>query len=276
MHWGTNRSLDFSCRTLVMGIVNATPDSFYPGSRRQATDEAVEAVRTMLADGADIIDIGGESTRPGSDPVALEQEIERVIPVIEAVREFSNVTISIDTRRARVAEAALDVGADIINDISALRDDSGMGPLAAQRKCPVVLMHIRGTPQTMQQSPHYQDAVAEVVEELAARVEVAQTHGIGREKLIVDPGIGFGKRLEDNLLLLRHIRKIRDLGCPVLVGLSRKSFIDKLLNVPVGERLAASLAAEAYTIMQGAEIIRVHDVRESVHLVKMLSAIGSA
>lgn len=259
-----------------MGIVNATPDSFYPGSRRQAVDEALRTVRTMVEDGADIIDIGGESTRPGSDPVAPEHEIERVIPIIEAVREFTTVPISIDTRRARVAEAALDAGADIINDISALRDDCEMGPLAAQRQCPVVLMHMRGTPQTMQQRPHYDDAVGEVVEELAERVAVAEKHGILPEMLILDPGIGFGKRLQDNLLLLRYIGRIRDLGCPVLVGLSRKSFIDKLLDLPVEQRMAASLAAEAFAVMQGAEIIRVHDVRESVHLVKMLSAIGSA
>ena len=259
-----------------MGIINATPDSFYPGSRKQAVVEAALAAQAMVGDGVDIIDIGGESTRPGSDPVECEQEMERVIPVIEAVRDFTDIPISIDTRRALVAESALDAGADIINDISALRDDETMGVLAAERQCPVVLMHIRGTPRTMQGDPSYHDPVSEVVEELRSRVEVAVKHGINPDMLILDPGIGFGKRLDDNLLLLRHIRRIGDVGCPVLVGVSRKSFIDKLLGVPVAERLAASLAAEAYTIMQGVEIIRIHDVRESVHLVQMLAAIQSA
>ena len=230
----------------------------------------------MVEDGADILDIGGESTRPAADPVAVGEELERVIPVIEGIRLWSDIPISIDTRKAQVAERALDAGADIINDVSALRDDADMPVLAAERGCPVVIMHMRGTPQTMQQEPVYHDVVAEVTEELQRWAETVLSRGISRGRIIVDPGIGFGKRLSHNLKLLRHIAEIRKAGYPVLVGLSRKSFIDKLLHIPVEDRLAASLAAEAYTIHQGTEIIRVHDVRASVQLARMLAAIQTA
>jgi dihydropteroate synthase len=259
-----------------MGIVNTTPDSFYPGSRKHGTAEALEAVRTMVDEGADIVDVGGESTRPGSDPVSAEEEIRRVVPVVEGARRFTDIPISIDTRKALVAAAALDAGADIVNDISALRDDPEMGLLAAERGCPVILMHIRGTPKTMQENPRYDDPVAEVIQELSDRASEALRYGIRRESIVLDPGIGFGKRLADNLQLLKHINRIRDLGYPVLVGLSRKSFIDKLLGLQVEERLAATLAAEAYTAARGADILRVHDVKETVHLVRMLAAIESA
>jgi dihydropteroate synthase len=230
----------------------------------------------MLEDGADILDIGGESSRPGSDPVGAGEELERVIPVIEGIRQWSDIPISVDTRKALVAERALDAGADIINDISALRDDADITALAAERGCPVILMHMRGTPKTMQTEPVYRDVVAEVIQELESWAETASSRGVSRDRIILDPGIGFGKRLSDNLQLLRHIGKLRNTRYPVLVGLSRKSFIERLLHIPVEERLAASLAAEAYTVHQGAEIVRAHDVRETVHLVKMLAAIHTA
>jgi dihydropteroate synthase len=259
-----------------MGIVNCTADSFFPNSRADTLTAAIELVRKMADAGADILDIGGESTRPGSDPVTASEEIARVVPVIEEARGFCNLPISVDTRKAVVAERALDAGADIINDVSAMRDDSGMRELAAARKCPIVLMHMRGTPKTMQQDPFYDDAVAEVTAELSEFVESGLSAGIDRGRIILDPGIGFGKRLCDNLQLLKHVDEFRKLGFPVLVGLSRKSFIEKLLGLPVEERLASSLAAEAYVILKGAEIIRAHDVPETVHLVKMLDAIQTA
>ncbi|MBT3274857.1 MAG: dihydropteroate synthase [Spirochaetales bacterium] len=276
MKWGNNRSLDFSHRALVMGIINCTPDSFYPGSRVPQSADAATTARQMILDGVDILDIGGESTRPGSDPVDAEKEIRRVVPVIEAIRAESNILISIDTKKAAVARAAIEAGADIINDISALCADSGMAPLAASAEVPVVLMHMRGTPKDMQTNPYYDDAAVEVITELLDRVESAAREGIERDLIILDPGIGFGKRLEDNLELLRSVGLMREEGYPVLIGLSRKSFIDRVLQVPVEDRLAATLAAEAYAVMLGSDILRVHDVKETVHLVKMLDALGQA
>lgn len=259
-----------------MGIVNCTPDSFYPASRVEARSAAAESARDMIDSGVDIIDIGGESTRPGSDPVGAGEEIERVVPVIEEVRSFTNTPISVDTRKAAVAQKALEAGADIINDVSAAREDAEMPALAASYNCPVVLMHMRGTPKTMQKEPFYADTVSEVVSELLGFVEEALKAGVSREKIILDPGIGFGKRLSDNLILLKHIDALRQTGHPVLVGLSRKSFIQKLLGLPVEERLAATLAAEAFVALEGVEILRVHDVEETVQLVKMLHALQTA
>ena len=259
-----------------MGIVNCTPDSFYSSSRVNTKTAAVELARSMMDAGADILDIGGESTRPGSVSVSVEEEIARVVPVIKEIRDFSDLPVSIDTRKSEVAARALDAGADIVNDISAMRDDADMPDLVATRKCPVVLMHMRGTPKTMQRNPYYDDAVPEIVAELSAYIDTALSAGVERGNIILDPGIGFGKRLCDNLQLLKHIDEIRNLRYPVLVGLSRKSFIEKLLGLPVEERLTASLAAEAYVILKGADIIRAHDVAETVQLVKTLDAIQTA
>jgi dihydropteroate synthase len=273
---GNGRSLDFSGRSLVMGIVNCTTDSFYTDSRAGTKAAAVELARRMIEAGADILDIGGESTRPGSDSIPADEEADRVVPVIEEIRGFCDLPISIDTQKADVAKLALDAGADIVNDISAMRADADMCPLVASRRCAVVLMHMRGTPKTMQKDPSYVDAVKEVVDELAGFADSAVAAGVDRDKIMVDPGIGFGKRLNDNLRLLKHIDAMHGLGYPVLIGLSRKSFIETLLGLPVEERLAASLAAEAYVALNGAEIIRVHDVRETVHLSKVLAAIQTA
>jgi len=259
-----------------MGIVNCTPDSFYPGSRADTRAAAVALARKMIAAGADILDIGGESTRPGSEPVGAGEEIARVVPVIEEIRGFSDLPISVDSRKTAVAERALDCGADIINDVSAARDDPCMGALAASRGCALVLMHMRGTPKTMQKDPFYEDTLAEVMAELLLFVDTAVDAGVDPRKIILDPGIGFAKRLSDNLKLLKYIGSLRQTGHPVLVGLSRKSFIEKLLDLPVEKRLAASLAAEAFVVINGAEILRVHDVEETVQLVKMLDAIQAA
>lgn len=273
---GGGRTLIFTGRCLVMGILNCTPDSFYPDSRKNAHKEAVAEAIAMIQCGVDIIDIGGESTRPGSEFVDVEEECRRTIPVIAAIRQESTVPISIDTRKAAVAEEALNAGADIMNDVSSFRDAPDLGILAAERGVPVVLMHMRGTPKTMQDDPRYEDTISEVEIELTERAENALSIGVAQEKIILDPGIGFSKRLIDNLLLIKYIERFHRLGFPLLLGISRKSFIDKLLHKPVEERLAATLAAEAFAVLQGVEIIRVHDVGETMDMVKMLSAIQTA
>ena len=276
IQWGAGRSLDFSKRALVMGIINCTRDSFYSGSRSQSLAEAVNAARAMISDGADIVDIGGESTRPGSTYVGEDEETERVVPVIEAIRRESDVVVSVDTRKACVAEVALEAGADIVNDVSALRDDSKLAEIIADRDIPVILMHMRGTPETMQESPFYEDTVEEVKAWLLERACYAMSKGIRSNSIIIDPGIGFGKRLQDNLRLIQSASSLCELGYPVLMGMSRKSFIAGVLDIPVDERMAASLASGAYCVCQGAQILRVHDVRETVHLVKILAAIQRA
>ncbi len=279
--WG-RRVLDFRAGARVMGVLNCTPDSFYPASRRAGPEAALEAARAMIAAGAHILDVGGESTRPGSDPVPADEEIRRVVPVLEAIRRESDVLLSVDTRKPEVAEAALAAGADILNDISALRAErmsagaagGGLAALAARHGVPLILMHMRGEPKTMQVEPHYQDVVSEVLAELAAAVAFAGERGV--EKLIVDPGIGFGKRLEDNLCLLKNLSALRVLGCPVLVGLSRKSFLGAVTGAPVDERLAATIAGDTLAILGGADIVRVHDVREALESTRLVQAVLGA
>lgn len=260
-----------------MGIINCTPDSFYSDSRREGPSAAAEQAAAMIAQGADLLDIGGESTRPGSAYVSAEEERRRVIPMIKAVRalpEAENVLLSVDTRKSLVAEAALDAGTDILNDISALRDDPDMVRLAAERGCPVVMMHMQGTPETMQRAPRYEDPVEEVLGFLLDRAEAAAAAGVDREKVILDPGIGFGKRQEDNLALIRHIDLFRREGHMVLMGLSRKSFLGKILDgAPPEDRLVGSLAANAWCALKGADILRVHDVKETVQMIRVLKEI---
>lgn len=274
-----NRSLYLGSRPRVMGILNATPDSFYPASRVGESDEAVTRARRMIAEGADLLDIGGESSRPGSDYVDADEEIARVVPVIRAIRSFSGIPLSIDTRKLAVAEAAIAAGADIINDISALRDDPGLARFAAERGVPVVLMHMRGTPRTMQQNPHYDDAVAEVCAELSAMADAAMAAGIARDHIIIDPGIGFGKRLQDNVALLAALDRFVATGFAVLVGASRKTFIGAL-TAPEGEpprppeeRLAGTLAVHLHAAAAGVHILRVHDVAETVHALRVAAAL---
>ncbi|OQY33398.1 MAG: dihydropteroate synthase [Spirochaetaceae bacterium 4572_59] len=262
---------------LVMGIINCTPDSFFSGSRKEVPAAATETAARMITDGAEMLDIGGESTRPGSSYISLEEELERTIPVIKAIRALPSskgIQISIDTRKRRVAEAALDAGADIINDISALRDDPDMTALAAERGCPVVIMHMLGTPENMQKNPSYENVVEEVKLFLLNIVEKAAAAGVESSKIILDPGIGFGKRQEDNLALIRHIDAFAVDGHSVLIGLSRKSFIGKILNdAPPEERLIGSLAANGWCVTRGARILRVHDVKETVQMVRVLKEI---
>jgi dihydropteroate synthase len=260
-------------RTAVMGILNVTPDSFYDGGRRAHADKAVSDALAMVEAGADIIDIGGESTRPGASPVSLDDELGRVLPVIRGLRRVTNLPISIDTYKAEVAKAALAEGADIVNDISALGFDPDMVDLVAAQDVPVVLMHMKGTPRTMQLEAHYSNVVAEVRDFLAGRVAFAVERGVKREKIIIDPGIGFGKTLEHNLALLRGLSVLASLGQPLLFGASRKAFIGKILNAVPDERLEGSLAAAVAAVLAGAHMIRAHDVKETRRAVRVADAI---
>ena len=284
----SGRILDFTNGPLVMGVINCTPDSFYASSRAEETSQAVRVARNMISEGASILDIGGESTRPGSDPVNVDVEKSRVVPVISAIRDVSDVPISIDTRKAAVAKAALEAGADIINDVSALRDDSDMLSLAVESGAPVVLMHMLGDPKTMQNRPSYSDAVREILHFLITRANEVIRAGIDGSKIILDPGIGFGKRLEDNLRLIADLPAFAAPGYPVLVGASRKSFIAHVLRrytdaehadspsaaeVPPERRLAGSLAVHVVAALKGASILRVHDVGETTDAVRMVRAI---
>lgn len=264
--------LDLSARTQLMGVLNVTPDSFSDGGRFLSYTTAVERARQMVLEGADIIDIGGESTRPGAKSVTLEDEVNRTIPVIEELAGELDVPLSIDTYKPEVARRALDAGASIINDISGLRDD-GMIELAAERGIPVIIMHMQGTPQDMQLKPSYADVVAEVIDWLDGQAEKAIIAGLPSNKILIDPGIGFGKNLEHNLELIRRLSEFRSLGYPVVLGTSRKSFIGAVLDLPVEERVEGTLATVTYGITQGANIIRVHDVKEAVRASRMTDAI---
>ncbi|MBI2349146.1 MAG: dihydropteroate synthase [Deltaproteobacteria bacterium] len=259
-------------RTALMGVVNVTPDSFSDGGRYFEPAQAISHGVKLVEEGADIIDVGGESTRPGARPVSGREEVERVIPVIRGLRRELSAPISVDTYKADVAKAALDAGADMVNDISALRFDPAMAPLIAAEKVPVVLMHMRGTPRTMQRRPHYRDVVEEVREFLRDRIRFAVQAGVDLERIIVDPGIGFGKELEHNLALLRALPALADLGRPVLVGPSRKTFIGQILDVGPEERLEGSLAAAVAAVLGGASVIRTHDVKEARRAIRVADA----
>ena len=266
-----SKEFDFSRRTYIMGILNVTPDSFSDGGRYFTVDSAVEHAMKMIEDGADIIDVGGESTRPGSEPVPLEEELRRVIPVIKEIVKRTDVPISIDTYKSEVARQALDNGAVIVNDISGLRFDEKMVEVIAQYNASVVIMHIKGTPKTMQQNPCYDDVISEIYGYLSEGIERAQSYGI--KQIIVDPGIGFGKRLVDNLEIIRRLREFKSLGYPILIGVSRKSFIGNILNLPVEERLEGTAGAVAISVWNGANIVRVHDVKEMTRVVRIVDAI---
>jgi dihydropteroate synthase len=272
MSWG-NRTLDFTRKTYVMGILNCTPDSFYPSSRNATVKEAMRTAREMIEAGVDIIDVGGESTRPGSEPVEAEEEIRRVIPVIQALRGESDIIISVDTRKKDVAERALDAGADIINDISGLHHNEDLARLVARRGVPIVLMHMRGTPKTMQKNPGYKNTISEILRELQPAIASAIGAGIAPEMIIIDPGIGFGKRIQDNLRIIKELASLRSLSFPILVGLSRKGFIGEILDRPVEKRLIGTVTANTLAILNGANIIRVHDVADAVQMVKIIDSV---
>jgi dihydropteroate synthase len=270
--WGS-RTLDFTHKTYVMGILNCTPDSFFPASRSATIKDALKSAREMIEAGVDIVDVGGESSRPGSEPVAVEEEIRRVIPVIQALRAESDVMVSVDTRRKEVAERALDAGADIINDISGLRHNEELARLVARRRVPVVLMHMRGTPKTMQKSPFYKNTISEILRELQPSISAAIGAGIPPEMIIIDPGIGFGKRIQDNLRIIKELSSLKSLRFPILVGLSRKGFIGEILDRPVEKRLIGTVTANTLAILNGANIIRVHDVADAVEMVKIIDSV---
>lgn len=265
-------TLNLSERVHIMGILNVTPDSFSDGGDYLRPTNAVERALTMIEEGADIIDIGGQSSRPGSEPVTEDEELKRVMPVIERVREEWDGPLSIDTYRAHVAEEALKAGVSIVNDISAFTAEPGMGGVTADAGAAAVLMHMRGTPATMQENPSYEDLMGEVAFFLESAVERATSAGVGDDQIAVDPGIGFGKTTEHNLAILRKLPELAVLGKPILVGPSRKSFIGNVLDLPAGERLEGNLATAAYAVAQGAKIIRVHDVRPTVRAVRMVEA----
>ena len=270
LHCGQFR-LELS-RPLVMGIVNVTPDSFCDGGQHLQHDAAVAHALQLIAEGADIIDIGGESTRPGAQPVSVQQELDRVLPIIESLRGIP-VPISIDSCKPEVMRTAIAAGAQMVNDINALQDAAAMNVIAAGNVA-VCLMHKQGNPQTMQQQPHYTDVVAEVCEFLRGRIATAGAAGITRERIVIDPGFGFGKTLAHNLDLLRHLDNLSELGVPVLAGLSHKAMLGTITGQDVNHRIAASVAAALVAVQHGATIVRVHDVRETVDALKIWSAVN--
>jgi dihydropteroate synthase len=259
-------------RFLVMGVINLTPDSFSDGGLHQALPDAVTHGLRLAAEGADILDLGGESTRPGAQPVTVQQELDRVIPVIEALRTETDLPISVDTSKAAVMLTAVSAGATMINDVRALRDEGALAA-AANLGVPVCLMHMRGKPRTMQAAPRYRDVVADVAAFLRERADAAVAAGVPRDRVIVDPGFGFGKTIAHNLELLRELPQIAALGYPVLVGLSRKSMLGQLTGRGVDERLAGSIALALLAAERGASILRVHDVAPTVDALRILAAV---
>jgi dihydropteroate synthase len=268
-----DRLIEFPGRPLIMGVVNVTPDSFFDGGRYLDRDAAVAHAIQLVEEGADLLDIGGESTRPGADAVSEVEEYRRAIPVVTAVAKSVSVPISIDTSKAMVARAALDSGAILVNDVTALRGDPMMADVIAETGAGIVLMHMQGTPRTMQQAPRYDDVVEEISVFFEERICFAMAHGIVRRQIILDPGIGFGKLLTHNLMLLAQLNRFEKFECPLLVGVSRKGFLSQLVGRPVQERQWGTAAAVAIAVDRGAGILRVHDVRAMKDVVQVAAAI---
>lgn len=272
----TDRLIEFPGRPLIMGVVNVTPDSFSDGGRYLDPDAAVAHALRLVEEGADLLDIGAESTRPGADPVDEAEERRRAIPVVAAVAKAVRVPISIDTSKASLAEAALDAGAVLVNDVTALRGDPAMVDVIARTGAGIVLMHMSGTPRTMQQTPCYEDVVGEISAFFEERIRFAMSRGVVKKQIVLDPGIGFGKLLEHNLTLLAQLEDFTGLGCPLLVGVSRKAFLGQLVDRPVQERQWATAAAVAMAVERGGGILRVHDVRAMREVVQVTMAISQA
>lgn len=268
-----NKELLCKKRPLIMGVLNVTPDSFYDGGRYLKKEDALKQALQMIEDGADIIDVGGESTRPFSKPITVDEELNRVIPVIKDIRSRSDITISIDTYKARVAQEAYNAGADIVNDISGITFDRDMAKTIGELGASVIIMHIKGTPLDMQVNPFYDDVIKEIKEYFADRIKVARTYGILEENIIIDPGIGFGKRLEDNLKIIKNLNSFKNIGRPVMIGTSMKSFIGKVTDSEIDERTEGTLASVAISIWNGADIIRVHDVKKAVKVARFVDAV---
>jgi len=269
------KTFELGRRTWLVGVVNVTPDSFFDGGLYFEPARAIERALALAAEGADIIDIGGESSRPGSSPISAKEEKRRILPVVEVLKQKNGILVSIDTTKAEVAEAALAAGADIINDISAGRFDPRMLPLAAESGAALILMHMKGTPRTMQVAPHYDDLLGEVKAFLRERLEAAESCGVPRENLLLDPGIGFGKKLEHNLALLNNLGALADLERPLVVGISRKSFIGKILKLEAPERLEGTIAAAVVSLLRGASLLRVHDLQAVKRAIAVAEAILS-
>ena len=275
MRWiAREHQFNFPRPTIVMGIVNTTPDSFTDGGRFLDADAAGAQALRLASQGAEILDIGGESTRPGSANVSEQEELDRVIPVIERLAKRPELVLSIDTQKPSVAREALAAGASVVNDIAANRSDTEMWQVVAEAGAGYVCMHMQGTPQTMQANPEYEDVTSEVYDFFRERLALLSSHGVTLDQVALDPGIGFGKALEHNIKLLRDLNKFSFVERPMLVGASRKSFIEKLLGAPIDERLPASLACAAWAAIQGSQIIRVHDVAETIQAVRMAEALA--
>ncbi len=260
-------------RPLLMAILNVTPDSFFDGGKHATVDAALRRCEAILADGADIVDVGGESTRPGAEPVSEEEELKRVLPVIEAIAKRFDCPVSVDTVKSAVARAALEAGASIINDVSAMTSDPRMLEVPQGFGAAVVLNHMRGAPRTMQQNPEYGDVVRDVKDFLLERVQILASLGLSKDRIAVDPGIGFGKRLEDNNALIEHLEDLDSIGCPVLLGHSRKSFIGKTAGLEDSDRLQPSVAVALYAALKGASILRIHDVKATAEALRMVESI---
>ncbi len=269
-----DRLIEFPGRPLLMGVVNVTPDSFFDGGRYLDAEAAVAHAVRLVEEGADLLDIGAESTRPGADIVNEAEQLRRAIPVVAAVARAVTVPISIDTSKASVAREALDAGAVLVNDVTALRGDPDMADVVARTGAGIVLMHMLGTPRTMQQAPHYDDVVGEISEFFGERIRFAMAHGIVRRQIILDPGIGFGKLLMHNLMLLAQLRRFVQFDCPLLVGVSLKAFLGQIVNRPVQERQWATAAAVAMAVDRGAGILRVHDVKAMKDVVQVTTAVS--
>ncbi len=273
---GDAYTLNLSQRTHIMGVLNVTPDSFSDGGKYLEPDKAIVHAKELVAEGADIIDIGGESSRPGSEPISAAEELARILPVLQGLIAEIPVPISIDTYKAQVAEAALRLGAHMINDISGLRFDPDMAPLIAKYKVPVIIMHIKGTPQNMQQNPTYKSLMGEITEYLQQGITLACTAGINPEQIIIDPGIGFGKTVKHNLQIINRLSALKCLGKPIMVGTSRKSFIGQVLDLPPERRQAGTAASVSCAILNGAHIVRVHDVAGMAQVARLTDAIRQA
>lgn len=268
-----DRQHTLGLRTWIMGVINVTPDSFSDPGMYLDRDRAISRGLELAGEGADIIDIGGESTRPGAVHISAEEELDRILPVIKGLREQTDILISVDTTKSEVAEAAFEAGANILNDISAFRFDDRMPLLASEAGVPVILMHMKGVPKTMQSNPFYENLYQEIHCFLQERISTAEAYGIRRETLIIDPGIGFGKNLEHNLAIIKNLKFLEDLERPILVGISRKSFLGKILNLPPQERVEGTIASAILSVLNGAHILRVHDVQAVRRAVTVAEAI---
>lgn len=265
--------LELGEKTVVCGILNITPDSFFDGGLYNNKRKAIERARQLVHEGAEMLDIGGASSRPGADPVAADEERKRIMPVLEALVDEVDILISVDTYRSQIAKEALEIGVDIINDITSLGEDPDMAYVVAESGAGMVLMHMQGSPSTMQKNPKYDDVIAEISSFLQEAFNTATASGIDKDKIAIDPGIGFGKRPEHNLEIIRRLSELRDLGQPIFIGVSRKSIIGDVLNLPLDERIEGTAALVACSIMNGANIVRVHDVKYMSRVARMADAI---